>query len=68
VGDTIYNVLKLNDYELDDDARPVFPPKIIKTEVVWNPFDDIVPRVLRKRALPEEDNSKIKKRAKIAKK
>jgi len=45
VGDTIYNLTKFNDLEVDDDSRPKFPPVVISTEVVWNPFDDIEPRV-----------------------
>lgn len=43
VGQTIFNVLKMNELEIIDD-KPKYPPKIIKTEVIWNPFDDIVPR------------------------
>ena len=43
-GDTIFNVLKINEFEVDENDRPTFPPKIIRTEVVWNPFDDIIPR------------------------
>eukprot|EP01080_Neovahlkampfia_damariscottae_P011203 gene11203-4023_t len=45
VGDTIFNILKMSDYEVDDQDKPLYPPKILKTEVVWNPFDDIVPRI-----------------------
>lgn len=44
VGDTIFNILKVNDLEILDSERPKYPPKILKTEVIWNPFDDIVPR------------------------
>eukprot|EP01100_Stratorugosa_tubuloviscum_P008424 TRINITY_DN3516_c0_g2_i1.p1 TRINITY_DN3516_c0_g2~~TRINITY_DN3516_c0_g2_i1.p1 ORF type:complete len:464 (-),score=196.36 TRINITY_DN3516_c0_g2_i1:70-1461(-) len=44
VGDTIFNVLKVNDYELIDE-RPVNPPKILSVDVIFNPFEDIIPRV-----------------------
>jgi len=32
-GDTIYNMLKMEDCEVDRDDRPLFPPKIKSTEV-----------------------------------
>jgi peptidyl-prolyl cis-trans isomerase SDCCAG10 len=48
VGDTIFNILKMNEYEVDGEDKPLYPPKIIKTEVIWNPFDDIVPRIKQK--------------------
>jgi peptidyl-prolyl cis-trans isomerase SDCCAG10 len=44
-GNAIYNLLPVNDLQVDADERPLFPPKIIRTEVLFNPFDDIVPRV-----------------------
>ncbi|XP_060530579.1 spliceosome-associated protein CWC27 homolog [Cylas formicarius] len=43
-GDTVFNMLKLAE-GLIEDERPVYPYKILKTEVLHNPFDDIVPRV-----------------------
>ena len=47
-GHTIYNALQIADLEVDGD-RPVEPyPKILKAEIVWNPFEDIVPRVTKK--------------------
>ncbi|XP_057334603.1 spliceosome-associated protein CWC27 homolog [Microplitis mediator] len=45
-GETIYNILKLEEAEVDHDDRPTYPQKIIKSEVLLNPFKDIVPRVL----------------------
>ncbi|KAM9986447.1 hypothetical protein ACTFIY_010876 [Dictyostelium cf. discoideum] len=45
-GDTLFNLLKVNDLEVDSETDlPLFPPKIISTNVVWNPFPDIIPRV-----------------------
>lgn len=46
-GDTIYNVLRFNEQETDDDDRPMDPPRLLRADVLWNPFDDIVPRVDR---------------------
>lgn len=37
-------MLKINEFEVDENDRPSFPPKILSVEVVWNPFDDIIPR------------------------
>lgn len=45
-GHTLYNLMKFNDLEVGKEDRPEHPPVIRKTEVLWNPFDDIVPRRL----------------------
>ncbi|TFY80585.1 hypothetical protein EWM64_g3428 [Hericium alpestre] len=45
VGDTIYNVMKIGEMEIDDNQRPVYPPKIRSIKILENPFDDIVPRI-----------------------
>jgi len=47
VGHTVYNMIKLQDGELEDD-RPVRPHKIVRTKVLINPFPDIEPRKLIK--------------------
>lgn len=45
-GDSVYNLPRIADVETDKNERPLDPaPKIISVEVIWNPFDDIVPRV-----------------------
>jgi len=43
-GDTVYNMLRLAEVEIDDNERPLYPHKIIRTQILVNPFDDIVPR------------------------
>ncbi|CAG8532359.1 3095_t:CDS:2 [Ambispora gerdemannii] len=59
VGDTIFNVLKIGELEVDADERPFYPPSIVSTEVLANPFDDIIPRVsLREKQVQEEIESK----------
>ncbi|KAK0497468.1 cyclophilin-like protein [Armillaria luteobubalina] len=45
VGDTVYNVMKIGEMELDSDGRPLYPPKIKGIRIVDNPFEDIVPRI-----------------------
>lgn len=43
-GNTIYNALRMGEVEVADEDRPVDSIKILKIDVVSNPFDDIVPR------------------------
>ncbi|KAF6759456.1 cyclophilin-like protein [Ephemerocybe angulata] len=45
MGDTVYNVMKIGEMEIDKDNRPVYPPKIKAVRIIDNPFDDIVPRI-----------------------
>ncbi|KAH9893263.1 cyclophilin-like protein [Cubamyces lactineus] len=45
VGDTIFNVLKIGEMEIDENERPVYPPKIKRIRIIDNPFPDIVPRI-----------------------
>ncbi|KAI1796748.1 cyclophilin-like protein [Ganoderma leucocontextum] len=45
VGDTFFNVLKIGEMELDDNERPLYPPKVKRVRIVDNPFEDIVPRI-----------------------
>jgi peptidyl-prolyl cis-trans isomerase SDCCAG10 len=43
-GHTLYNLPKFNDLQTDKEDRPFDAPKITRTEILSNPFDDIVPR------------------------
>ncbi|RYG47259.1 hypothetical protein EON67_08725 [archaeon] len=43
-GNTIFNVLRLGEFEVDKDDRPLEPPFIKSVEVLVNPFEDIMPR------------------------
>lgn len=61
-GNTIYNMLKLEEGVIDQNERPMYPHKIVKTEVLLNPFDDIVPRVTKQK--DNGDKSKKKKKEK----
>ncbi|KAH9849881.1 cyclophilin-like protein, partial [Lenzites betulinus] len=45
VGDTIFNVLKIGEMEVDANERPLYPPKIKRIRIVDNPFPDIIPRI-----------------------
>lgn len=48
VGDTIYNLSRYNELEVDDKTdRPAHPPVLQRAEVLWNPFEDLKLRVDR---------------------
>lgn len=61
-GDTVYNMLRLTEVDIDDDERPRNPHKIKSSEVLFNPFDDIIPREIKKpkKEKPEEEVKKLK--------
>ena len=46
-GNTIFNVLRMAEMETDNNERPLEPPSIKKTEILNNPFDDIVTRDIK---------------------
>jgi peptidyl-prolyl cis-trans isomerase SDCCAG10 len=46
-GETIYNLSRFNDVETKDDDRPAEPPVLRRADVLWNPFEDIKPRIDR---------------------
>lgn len=52
--------MKMTELEVDDDNRPLYPPKIKTTEVVINPFDDIVPRITKKELLIAQQRERQK--------
>ncbi|XP_040580230.2 LOW QUALITY PROTEIN: spliceosome-associated protein CWC27 homolog [Lepeophtheirus salmonis] len=56
-GDTIYNAMKLQEGEVEDET-PVRPHKIYKTRVIHNPFPDVAPR---KNFSSRDDKKKEKK-------
>ncbi|KFB36607.1 AGAP007704-PA-like protein [Anopheles sinensis] len=64
-GDTIYNMLKLEEGEVYENERPHFTHKIIKAEVLNNPFDNIVPRQLKNTtSKPDSEDARKKKKEK----
>lgn len=70
-GDSLYNLPNLGEIETDKNDRPLeSPPKIISVEVLWNPFDDIVPRAAPAKSLPSStsDTSNRETKKKVTKK
>lgn len=61
-GDTVYNMLRLTEVDIDDEERPRNPHRIKSCEVLFNPFDDIIPREIKrpKKEKPEEEIKKLK--------
>ncbi|KAI8536545.1 hypothetical protein RHMOL_Rhmol10G0265600 [Rhododendron molle] len=51
-GDSVYSLTRLGEVETDIDRPLDPPPEITSVEVLWNPFDDIVPRAVPAEALP----------------
>lgn len=67
-GDSVYNLVRLAEIDTDENDRPLDPPpKITSVEVIWNPFDDIVPRVAVTKSLSsstaDAENKDQKKKA-----
>ncbi len=53
-GDTLFNVLKMAEMETDANERPLIPPRILRTEVIANPFSDIVVREKQETKVEEQ--------------
>jgi len=64
VGDTIYNMIRLQEGIVDEDERPINPHKILRTKVLINPFKDITPRETIQ-LLDEDEEGEKKKKKKI---
>jgi hypothetical protein len=50
-------------YSILQDEKPLYPQKIIKTEILYNPFPDIVPRTQFETREDKVEKSKKEKRA-----
>lgn len=37
----------LGSWQVDNDDRPIELPKLLDAEILWNPFEDIVPRITK---------------------
>lgn len=60
-GETVFNMLKLEETLVDETDRPLYPPKILKTEILNNPFPDIVPRETARKSDEVRESTKSKK-------
>ncbi|KAI9894843.1 MAG: Peptidyl-prolyl isomerase cwc27 [Vezdaea aestivalis] len=65
VGDTIYNIMKMGELELQEATeRPLYPIKVTGTEVLVNPFTDMVKRLKTAKAVPDQVPGKKKPKKK----
>eukprot|EP01054_Gregarina_sp_Poly1_P004964 Gregarina_sp_Poly_1__4963@NODE_262_length_10455_cov_153_948017_g229_i0_p3_GENE_NODE_262_length_10455_cov_153_948017_g229_i0NODE_262_length_10455_cov_153_948017_g229_i0_p3_ORF_typecomplete_len474_score76_06Pro_isomerase/PF00160_21/3_3e42MNNL/PF07657_13/0_078_NODE_262_length_10455_cov_153_948017_g229_i0131434 len=53
-GPTIWNLARIGELETDSNDRPLECCRIVSCDVVWNPFEDIVPRQLPSRLIANE--------------
>jgi peptidyl-prolyl cis-trans isomerase SDCCAG10 len=67
VGDTIFNLLAIGEVAVDDDERPLQPIKILTVDILWNPFDDIEPRITREEKVQKAAEEKAKQEREAAK-
>ncbi|OAD52440.1 Peptidyl-prolyl cis-trans isomerase CWC27 like protein [Eufriesea mexicana] len=44
-GESIYCMLKLEEALVDENDRPLYPPRLIRTIIINNPFSHIIPRI-----------------------
>lgn len=66
VGDTIYNLMKMGEADLVDEGseRPLYPSMITGTEVLVNPFEDMVARVVAAKTAGRGEKQEQKKKGK----
>ncbi|KAI9814051.1 MAG: Peptidyl-prolyl isomerase cwc27 [Pycnora praestabilis] len=62
VGDTIYNLMKMGESDMTEGSeRPLYPIRITGSEILVNPFEDMVRRVLKAKALADDEKETKKK-------
>ena len=63
-GNSLYNLPRFNEVEVDGSDRPTYPPIIQRIEVLLEPFDDIVPRAPKAASAAADEPKKKKKKEK----
>ncbi|MCJ1302937.1 Peptidyl-prolyl isomerase cwc27 [Hypocenomyce scalaris] len=69
VGDTIYNLMKMGEAELlvgEGSERPLYPVKIVETELLVNPFEGMARREVKAKGAVREEKALGKKPKKKA--
>eukprot|EP00603_Paraphysomonas_imperforata_P012776 CAMPEP_0114455658 /NCGR_PEP_ID=MMETSP0104-20121206/3214_1 /TAXON_ID=37642 ORGANISM="Paraphysomonas imperforata, Strain PA2" /NCGR_SAMPLE_ID=MMETSP0104 /ASSEMBLY_ACC=CAM_ASM_000202 /LENGTH=415 /DNA_ID=CAMNT_0001628087 /DNA_START=143 /DNA_END=1390 /DNA_ORIENTATION=+ len=67
-GNTIFNALRMSEVECDEDDRPLDNIVLKSVEVLWNPFDDIIPRNIKAAPAATKNTTDDKKRRRKGKK
>ncbi|OAD47002.1 Peptidyl-prolyl cis-trans isomerase CWC27 like protein [Eufriesea mexicana] len=57
-GETIYNMLKLEKAPVDENDKSLYPPRLLKSIILNNPFADIIPRIIVLENEEVKDSSK----------
>jgi peptidyl-prolyl cis-trans isomerase SDCCAG10 len=64
-GDTIYNLAKMGEAEIGENERPLYPTRVVRVEVLVNPFKDMVPRKRTAEVVKEKEAGGKKKKRKV---
>ncbi|OAD54899.1 Peptidyl-prolyl isomerase cwc27 [Eufriesea mexicana] len=59
-GESIYSMLKLEEALVDENDRPLYPPRLMETIILNNAFSDIIPRIIVQVSEVVKDSSKTK--------
>ncbi|OAD53993.1 Peptidyl-prolyl cis-trans isomerase CWC27 like protein [Eufriesea mexicana] len=59
-GETIYDMLELEEALVGENDRPLYAPKMIKAELLNNPFSDTIPRIIVQESEEVKNRNKVK--------
>ncbi|OAD58121.1 TRAF3-interacting protein 1 [Eufriesea mexicana] len=59
-GETIHNMLELEEALVDENDRPLYPPRLLKSIILNNPFSVIISRIIVQKSEEVKDSSKTK--------
>ncbi|OAD53253.1 Peptidyl-prolyl cis-trans isomerase CWC27 like protein [Eufriesea mexicana] len=57
VGETMYNMLKIEKTLVYENDTSLYSPRLIKTIILNNPFSDIIPRIILQKSEEVKDSS-----------
>lgn len=67
-GETVFNMVKMGEAEVAEGGeRPLYPEKIVSTEVLVNPFEDMVRREIRAKQVVVEQRKEAMGKRKVGK-
>ncbi|OAD52647.1 Peptidyl-prolyl isomerase cwc27 [Eufriesea mexicana] len=59
-GESVYSMLKLEEALVDENDKPLYPPRLIKIIILNNLFSDIIPSIIvQEKAKEDEEESVI---------
>ncbi|OAD59150.1 Peptidyl-prolyl cis-trans isomerase CWC27 like protein [Eufriesea mexicana] len=57
--ETIYDMLELEEALVDENDKPLYAPKMIKAELLNNPFSEIIPRIIVQERAEEDEEGYV---------